>query len=166
MVLLLSGLHRSPWWQLSYLRCPRMLTHGRRRRSIAQYRTISGRMRLSRTIQIHRIWSDRKLQPKEKVLDYFNHIDGLVRQLCAAESKRYCIEEVYKYIVPGLPYELQFEAGRDFADCIRRNELTVESLRANLFEKECQLESSEANLRRLKPRAFAMNAKSHYQQSE
>ena len=156
MVLLLSGLHRSMVSAILSTTAEDAST----RTSAKVYQAVQDYFRpnvISRTIQIHTDLVNRKLKSKERILDYFNEVDGLVRQLCAAESRTYCIDEVYKYIVPGLPssYNSKLDI---ISETYRRKELTVEGLRASLLEKERQLESSGAN-DEMSARAFAMNAK-------
>ena len=156
MVLLLSGLHRS----IVSAILSTTAEDASARTSAKVYQAVQDYFRpnvISRTIQIHTDLVNRKLQSKERILDYFSHVDGLVRQLCAAESRTYCIDEVYKYIVPGLPasYNSKLDV---ISETYRRKELTVEGLRASLLEKERQLETSDAN-DEIAARAFAMKSK-------
>ena len=82
------------------------------------------------------------MQPGEKVVEYLSEIDGLVRQLCAAESRTYKVNEVLKWVSARLPpsYNSKMDI---ILETHTRKELTMELLQMRLLEREQQMKRAE-----------------------
>ena len=93
------------------------------------------------------------MQPGEKVMEYLSEIDSLVRQLCAAESRTYKVDEVLKWVGAGLPpsYDSKMDI---ILETHMRKELTMELLQMWLLEREQQMERAEEHEEDEVPRTY------------
>ena len=117
---------------------------------------------IGRTIQLTKDLANRKLQPNEKLIDFFSDIESMVRSLSSALNLEYRVEDLYRYLVPGLPEE--YNSKLDILSGIyETGTLTADIMKNQLLEKERQLQMSKANTE--EARAFSMKFRKGFRQS-
>ena len=131
-------------------------TNPRERTSHSIYQSILHSFRpnvVSQIVSLHRQLQHRRMRPGEKVVEYLSEIDGLVRQLCAAESRTYKVDEVLKWVGAGLPpsYDSKMDI---ILETHARKELTMELLQMRLLEREQQMERAEEHDEDEVPRTY------------
>ena len=153
MIMLLGGLHKT-MVQIIMASLPVAVKD---RTAAMAYQAIQDHFRpniIAHTMQLQEELIGRRLREGEKVLNYFNEVDALVRRLCVAERKTYSIDELFKYVTQGLP-----KAYSSIVDNLYgiygKKELTIQALRSILLEKEQQLEA-EAAAESFEARAFSL----------